>query len=92
MFINIGFGNFVNSDLIVAIGRADSAPARRLISRARESNILEDCTQGRKTKTILSAMNGQVILSALTPETVTGRLRTDSADALPEEEEESGEQ
>ena len=51
-----------------------------------------DCTQGRKTKTILTAMNGQVILSALTPETVTGRLRTDSADALPEEEEESGEQ
>ncbi|MGI6106387.1 MAG: DUF370 domain-containing protein [Lachnospiraceae bacterium] len=87
MFINIGFGNFVNSDLIVAISRADSAPARRLISSAKESHICVDCTQGRKTKTVITAMNGQVILSALTPETVTGRLHSESTGLSPEEEE-----
>ena len=47
--INVGFGNAVNSDRVIAIISTDSAPAKRIISQAKENNMLIDATQGRKT-------------------------------------------
>ena len=83
MFVHIGFGNYINSDQVVSISRADSAPMKRMISLARGKQILVDATQGRKTKTVITAMNGQMILSALMPETIAQRM----GDASPRQEE-----
>ena len=74
-FINIGFGNVVNDDKLVAMITPDSAPAKRLIQNAREENRVIDATQGRRTRAVLLADQGQVILSALVPETIAGRSR-----------------
>lgn len=74
-FVNIGFGNIVNSDKIVTVITPDSAPAKRLVQRAKEGGTLVDATQGRRTRGIIITERQQVILSALLPETIAGRTR-----------------
>lgn len=89
MFVNIGFGNYINSVQVVSVSRADSAPMKRLVSNARDQGILVDVTQGRKTKSVITAMNGQVILSALMPETIADRCRADHGEKNQEKPEEA---
>ncbi len=73
-FINIGFGNMVNSDRIVAIVSPDAAPVKRLVQTAKEEKKCIDATQGRKTKTVMVMESGHTVLSALVPETISRRL------------------
>ncbi|MGN0297724.1 MAG: DUF370 domain-containing protein [Lachnospiraceae bacterium] len=75
MFINIGYGNYVNSDQIISISRYDSAPIKRLVISAKDKNIAIDATQGRKTKSVIMTSGGYVILSALLPDTISGRYQ-----------------
>ncbi len=77
-FINIGYGNIVAVNRIVAIVTADSAPIKRLIVEAREKSQLIDATQGRKTRGVIITDNDQVILSALQPDTMASRLMQQS--------------
>ena len=72
-FINIGFGNVVNSTKIAAIVSPDSAPIKRLIQQAKEEETILDATQGRRTKGVILLENQQIVLSALTPETLSQR-------------------
>ena len=72
--INIGFGNMVSAGRIIAIVSPDSAPIKRMISDAREKNQLIDATYGRRTRAVIITDNGCIILSAIQPETVAGRL------------------
>ena len=72
--INIGFGNMVSAGRIIAIVSPDSAPIKRVISDAREKNMLIDATYGRRTRAVIITDNGCIILSAIQPETVAGRL------------------
>lgn len=84
--INIGFGNMVMGQKVVAILSTDSAPIKRMIQEAREGNTLIDATFGRKTRSVLSMDNGQIILSALQPETISHRiLHLDTDDASAED-------
>lgn len=73
--MNIGFGNVVNTDKIVVIINPDSAPAKRIVQRAKENERIVDATQGRRTKSILLTNSDMVILSALQPETLAGRFQ-----------------
>lgn len=73
MLINIGYGNVVNTEKIVSIINSDSAPAKRLVQGAKEKGNAVDATQGRKTKAVI-VTDAHVILSALLPETIAGRL------------------
>ena len=75
MFINIGFGNMVNSTKILAMISPDSAPAKRMVQKAKETEQLIDATQGRRTRPVLVMENGQVVLSALVPETIALRTK-----------------
>lgn len=75
MLIHIGFGNIVNSSKIIAIVSPDSAPVKRMVQSAREKGTVIDATQGRKTKSVLVMENSQVVLSALLPETIAGRVQ-----------------
>lgn len=66
--INIGFGNLVSQERVVAIVSPDSAPIKRMVQESRERGMLIDATYGRKTASILVMDSDHVILSALTPE------------------------
>ena len=78
--MNIGFGNMVNTDKIVSIISSDSAPAKRMISRGKEKEILIDATQGRRTKSVIFTENNKIILSALQPETLAGRFNGNASE------------
>lgn len=73
-FINIGYGNIVSTDRVVAIVNPESAPIKRMISEARESGNLIDATHGRKTRGVIVTDSNHIILSAVQPETVVNRL------------------
>ena len=75
--INIGFGNIVVASRVIAIVSPESAPIKRVIQEARDANILIDATYGRKTRAVVIADSGHIILSAVQPETVAGRLDKD---------------
>ncbi len=75
MLIHIGFGNIVNTEKIIAIVSPESAPIKRLVQGAKEKGLAIDATQGRKTKSVLIMDGSQVVLSALLPETVAGRVQ-----------------
>ena len=72
--INIGFGNIVSADRIIAIVTPESAPIKRLVRNAREQFKLIDGTCGRRTRAVIIFNSGHVILSATMPETIKQRL------------------
>ncbi len=78
--MNIGFGNVVNTDKIISIVTADSAPAKRMIQKAKEQENLIDATQGRRTKSVISMENGCLVLSALQPDTLSLRFNQNTVD------------
>ena len=86
--INIGFGNMVSAERIIAIVSPDSAPVKRMIQEGRERGVLIDATYGRRTRAVLIMDNDHLVLSALQPETVANRL---GERENPGEEEESEE-
>ena len=71
--VNIGFGNAVNADRVIAIISTDSAPAKRIIAQAKEKNMLIDATQGRKTQAILIMDSDHVVSTYLKAETILNR-------------------
>ena len=77
--VHVGFGNMVVAERIVAIISPSSAPIKRLKEEAREAGLLVDVTQGRKTRAIIITDSKHVILSAIQPETITGRVEGDDA-------------
>jgi len=72
--VNIGFGNYVSLDRMVAVVDPESNPIKRIITKARESGKLIDATYGRKTRAVIVADSGHVILCPLLPETVSQRI------------------
>ena len=72
--INIGFGNVVSASRIVAIVSPESAPIKRLIQDARDRFQLIDATYGRRTRAVIIADSGHVILSAVQPDTMSHRI------------------
>ncbi len=74
MLVNIGYGNIVNMDKVVGIIRADAAPIKRMIQIAKDNNQAVDATCGRKTKSVLVMDSGQLVLSALLPDTIENRV------------------
>jgi len=72
--LNIGFGNMVSLERLIAIVSPDSAPIKRIIQEARDRGMLIDASYGRRTRSVLIMDTDHVILSAILPETVAGRL------------------
>ena len=84
--INIGFGNMVAADRIIAIASPDSAPVKRLIQDARDAGRVIDVSCGRRTRSVIFTDSDHIILSAIKPETISTRL---NGQAEQEDEEES---
>ncbi len=76
--INIGFGNMISASRLIAIVSPESAPIKRLISDAKSKGTLIDATYGRKTKAVVVMDSDHVILTAVQPETVAGRVNSKS--------------
>ena len=72
--INIGFGSLVSAQRLIAVVSPESAPIKRMTQEARERGILIDATYVRRTKAVLILDNDHLVLSALSPETIAGRL------------------
>ena len=72
--INIGFVNIVSANRIIAIVSPESAPIKRIVQEAKENGNAVDATYGRRTRAVLIMDSGHIILSAVQPETVAGRL------------------
>jgi extracellular matrix regulatory protein A len=78
--INIGFGNAVASARVIAVITPQSASGKRIREEARDGNMLVDATHGRKTRAIIIMDSNHIVLSAMQPETIAGRLNSGDAD------------
>lgn len=84
--INIGFGNIVSAERLVAIVSPESAPIKRMIQEARDKGMLIDATYGRRTRSVIITDSGHIILSAIQTETVASRLSKDDDNILEADE------
>ncbi len=75
--INIGFGNIISADRMVAIVSPDSAPIKRMVQEAKDNKTAIDATYGRRTRAVIIMDSGHLVLSAVQPETVAARLDKD---------------
>jgi regulator of extracellular matrix RemA (YlzA/DUF370 family) len=73
--VHIGFGNIVAMNRVVAIASPNSAPTKRSIQEGKTKGLLIDMTSGRRTKAVIVFDSGHIILAALAPETIAGRLQ-----------------
>ena len=72
--VNIGFGNLVSSERIISIVSPESAPLKRIVQEAKDEKKAIDATFGRRTRSVIMMDSGHVILSAVQPETIAGRV------------------
>lgn len=87
--INVGFGSMVSAEKVVAVVSPDSAPIKRIVQEAKEAGVLIDATFGRRTKAVLIMDSGNVVLSAILPETVAGRFNGKEESSSGEEDDEN---
>ena len=88
-FINIGAGNMVAAERVVALASPESAPIKRLVSEAKDEGRVIDVSCGRKTRSVIITDSEHVILSAIQAETIANRLETNDADDTADEDEEA---
>lgn len=73
--VHIGFGNILAMSRVIAMASPSSAPTKRVIQEGRSKGVLIDMTSGRRTKAVIFLDSGHIILAALAPETIAGRLQ-----------------
>ena len=86
--INIGFGNMVSANRLIAIVSPESAPIKRIVQEARDKGSLIDATYGRRTRAVIIMDSDHIILSAVQPEPVANRLDSSNEDLEEELEDE----
>ncbi len=80
--INIGFGNIVFANRVIAMVSPESAPVKRIIQESREKGNLIDATQGRRTRAVIIMDSDHIVLSASQPETIAGRVDKELAEEI----------
>ena len=73
--VHVGFGNIVAMNHVIAISSPNSAPTKRSIQEGKNEGKLIDMTNGRRTKAVIFTDSGHIVLAALAPETITGRVQ-----------------
>jgi len=84
--LHVGFGANIVAPRILAICDPDSAPLKRMVRRAKEEGSVIDVTYGRKVKTVIVLDTGHIVLAALQPETIAGRLQREASPRGPRKE------
>ena len=82
--INIGFGNMVNADRVIAVVSPDSAPIKRIVQDARDKGAAIDATYGRRTRAVLIMDSDHVILSGIPLESIAGRFEEEQKEGEPQ--------
>lgn len=88
-FINVGFGNMVAVERVIAIVSPDSAPIKRLVQSARDDGRIVDVTCGRRARAVIMTDSEHVILSAIQAETIAGRLSNEELSDDEDDEDET---
>lgn len=78
--VNIGFGNMIAAERVIAVVSPESAPIKRIIREAEDRSSLINATYGRRTRAVIITDSEHIILSALQPETISGRLSGETED------------
>ena len=86
--VNIGFGNLLSANRMVAIVSPDSSPIKRIIGEAKEKGTLIDATHGRRTRAVIITDSDHIILTYLQSETVANRINDVETDTTEEDEDE----
>ncbi len=73
--VHIGFGNILAMNRVISMASPNSAPTKRTILEGKNKGLLIDMTNGRRTKAVIFLDSGHIVLAALAPETITGRLQ-----------------
>lgn len=73
--LNVGFGNFISAERLISVSTPDSAPIKRLVQDSRDRGTLIDATCGKKTKSVIVMDSDHVVLSAVSPMSLCGRLK-----------------
>jgi len=81
--VHVGFGNILAMSRVIAMASPNSAPTKRTIQEGRTKGLLVDMTNGRRTKAVIFIDSGHIILSALAPETIAGRLQVSRVSSVP---------
>ena len=89
--VNIGFGNVISANRIVAIVKPESAPIKRIINEARDQGKLIDATYGRRTRAVIICDSDHLVLSAVQPETMANRFHTKETKEVKEINDKKGE-
>ena len=91
--VHVGFGNVLAMNKVIAIASPNSAPAKRVIQEGKNKGLLIDMTNGRRTKAVIFTDSGHIVLAALAPETITGRLQVTRGGSVlkPEQSDEKSE-
>ena len=84
--VHVGFGNVLAMNKVIAIASPNSAPTKRAIQEGKNKGQLIDMTNGRRTKAVIFTDSGHIVLAALAPETITGRLQVTRGDSVPKSE------
>jgi extracellular matrix regulatory protein A len=82
--INIGYGNFLAQEKILAILKAGSSPVRRLIKETRDNGKILDATTGKKTRSVVVLDNGFIALCSVLPETLAEKFRSSGGESIDE--------
>src|SRR5574341_2302840 len=77
--VHVGFGNYVAVNKVLAIVTPGSAPIQRMIREGKRKGIIIDITSGRRTKAAVFTETGNIVLVAITPEAVAGRVAASQA-------------
>ncbi|MFC1907811.1 DUF370 domain-containing protein [Chloroflexota bacterium] len=80
--VHVGFGNILAMNRVIAIASPNSAPTKRAIQEGKNKGLLIDMTNGRRTKAVIFTDSGHIILAAIAPETITGRLQVSHGGSL----------
>jgi len=78
--VHVGFGNVLAMSRVIAIASPNSAPTKRTVQEGKNKGLLIDMTNGRRTKAVIFIDSGHIVLAALAPETITGRLQVTHGD------------
>ena len=91
--VHIGFSNILAMNKVISIASPNSAPTKRIIQEGRNKGLLIDMTNGRRTKAVIFTDSGHIILAALAPETIAGRVQVGRGGSVlrPEQGDEKGE-
>ena len=72
--VHVGFGNIIAINKVVAIAHPNSAPMKRMVQEGKTDGLVVDLTSGRKTKAVIIMDSGHIVLAAIAPETISGRV------------------